>query len=90
MPKYVIEREIPGAGKLTTADLQGISAKSCSVLRDLGPSIQSVESYVTDDKIYCLYIAPDEALVREHARQGGFPANKVSQVRARMDPITAE
>jgi hypothetical protein len=90
MPKYVIEREIPGAGKLTTADLQGISAKSCSVLRDLGPSIQWVESYVTDDKIYCLYIAPDEALVREHARQGGFPANKVSQVRARMDSTTAE
>ena len=90
MPKYVIEREIPDAGKLTTADLQGISAKSCNVLRDLGPSIQWVESFVTDDKIYCVYIAPSEALVREHARQGGFPANKVSQVRALIDPITAE
>ena len=90
MPKYVIEREIPGAGKLTTADLQGIPATSCNVLRDLGPSIQWVESFVTDDKIYCVYIAPNEALVREHARQGGFPANKVSQVRALIDPITAE
>ena len=90
MPKYVIEREIPGAGKLTTADLQGISAKSCNVLRDRGPSIQWVESFVTDDKIYCVYIAPNEALVREHARQGGFPANKVSQVRSMIDPTTAE
>ena len=90
MPKYVIEREIPGAGKLTATDLRGISAKSCSVLRDLGPSIQWVESYVTDDKIYCVYIAPNEALVREHARLGGFPANKVSEVRARIDPTTAE
>lgn len=90
MPKYVIEREIPGAGKLTTAELQGISTKSCDVLRELGPSIQWVESYVTDDKIYCVYIAPNEALVREHARQGGFPANKVSQVRTVIDPTTAE
>jgi hypothetical protein len=90
MPKYVIEREIPGAGKLTTAELKGISAKSCSVLRDLGPSIQWVQSYVTDDKIYCVYIAPNEALVREHARQGGFPANKVSEVRTIIDPTTAE
>ena len=90
MPKYVIEREIPGAGKLTTSDLQGIPAMSCNVLRDLGPSIQWVESFVTDDKIYCVYIAPSEALVREHARQGGFPANKVSQVRALIDPIMAE
>ncbi|MDP2324996.1 MAG: DUF4242 domain-containing protein [Gammaproteobacteria bacterium] len=90
MPKYVIEREIPGAGKLTAADLQGISAKSCSVLRELGPSIQWVESYVTDDKIYCVYIAPNEALVREHARQGGFPANKVSEVKTVIDPTTAE
>jgi hypothetical protein len=78
MPKFIIEREIAGAGKLTAADLQGISAKSCSVLRELGPQIQRVESYVTDDKIYCVYNAPDEALVREHARRGGFPANKVS------------
>ena len=90
MPKYVIEREIPGAGKLTGADLQGISAKSCSVLRELGTSIQWVESYVTDDKIYCVYIAPNEALVREHARQGGFPANKVSEVKTMINPTTAE
>lgn len=90
MPKYVIEREIPGAGKLSATELQGISDKSCGVLRDLGPTIQWVESYVTDDKIYCVYIAPDEAMVREHARQGGFPANKVSEVRTRIDPTTAE
>ena len=90
MPKYVIEREIPGAGKLTSAEIQGISAKSCSVLNTLGPSIQWVESYVTDDKIYCVYIAPNEALVREHAKLGGFPANKVSQVRRMIDPTTAE
>ena len=90
MPKYVIEREIPGAGNLTTTELQGISAKSCAVLHDLGPSIQWVESYVTEDKIYCVYIAPNEAMVREHARQGGFPANKVSAVRTMIDPTTAE
>ncbi len=90
MPKFVIEREIAGAGKLTSTDLQGVAAKSCNVLQNLGPSIQWVESYVTDDKIYCVYIAPDEALVREHARQGGFPANKVAQVRTTIDPTTAE
>ncbi len=90
MPKYVIEREIPGAGKLTPEQLQGISQKSCSVLKNLGPQIQWVESYVTDDKIYCVYVAPNEAMVREHAKQGGFPANKVSQVRRRIDPTTAE
>lgn len=90
MPKYVIEREIPDAGKLSAADLQGISAKSCGVLRDLGPTIQWVESYVTDDKVYCVYIAPNEDLVREHARLGGFPANKVSEVKAVIDPTTAE
>ena len=90
MPKYVIEREIPGAGKLSSAELHGISAKSCGVLRELGPSIQWVESYVTDDKIYCVYIAPNEALVREHASQGGFPANKVSEVRTMIDPTTSE
>lgn len=90
MPKFVIEREIPGAGKLTSADLQGISAKSCGVLRDLGQTIQWVESYVTDDKIYCVYIAPNEALVREHARLGGFPANKVSEVKTVINPTTAE
>ena len=90
MPKYVIERELPGAGVLTTTELQGIAAKSCDVLRELGPQIQWVESYVTDDKIYCVYIAPSEAMVREHAHQGGFPANKVSAVRTVIDPTTAE
>jgi hypothetical protein len=90
MPKYVIEREIPGAGKLSSRDLQALSAKSLRVLRDLGASIQWIESYVTDDRLYCVYIAPDEALVREHARRGGFPADKVSAVRAVIDPTTAE
>ena len=90
MPKFVIEREIVGAGKLTPSDLQGIAAKSCSVLQALGPQIQWVESFVTDDKIYCVYNAPSEAMVREHARQGGFPANKVSQVRSRIDTVNAE
>jgi Protein of unknown function (DUF4242) len=90
MPKFVIEREIPGAGNLTAQQLQAISQKSCTVLHDLGPSIQWVHSYVTDDKIYCIYIAPDEALVRKHAAQGGFPANKVSEVRMVIDPTTAE
>ena len=90
MPKYVIEREIPGAGKITSADLKGISQKSCGVLQKPGPSIQWVESYVTDDKIYCVYIAPNEQLVREHAKQGGFPANWVSEVRRVIDPTTAD
>jgi uncharacterized protein DUF4242 len=90
MPKYVIERELPGAGKLSRQELQAISEKSCSVLDKLGPQIQWVQSYVTDDKIYCVYIAPDEAMVREHARQGGFPANSVSEVRTMIDPTTAE
>ena len=90
MPKYVIERDIPGAGKLSPAELQGVAAKSCGVLGKLGPSIQWVQSYVTDDKIYCVYIAPDEAMVHEHARLGGFPANKVSAVREIIDPTTAE
>ena len=90
MPKYVIEREIAGAGKLTPEQLQGISQKSCGVLTKLGPKIQWIESYVTDDKIYCVYIAPDEATVREHAKQGGFPANRVSEVRTIIDPTTAE
>ena len=90
MPKYVIEREIPAAGKLTRDQLHGIAQKSCGVLRNLGPQIQWVESYVTDDKIYCVYIAPNEALVREHAKQGGFPANRVSEVRQTIDPTTAE
>jgi len=90
MPKYVIERELPGAGKLSRQELQAISQKSCSVLDKLGPQIQWVQSYVTDDKIYCVYIARDEAMVREHARQGGFPANRVSEVRTMIDPTTAE
>jgi hypothetical protein len=90
MPKYVIEREIPGAGKLTPEQLQGISQKSCGVLKGLGPQIQWVESYVTDDKVYCVYIAPSEALIKEHAKLGGFPANRVSEVRRMIDPTTAD
>src|SRR3954463_15736678 len=90
MPKYVIEREIPGAGDLSADQLQAVAQKSCNVLRDLGPQIQWVHSYVTDNKIYCLYIAPNEQLVRDHAKKGGFPANKVSEVREIMDPTTAE
>jgi hypothetical protein len=90
MPKFVIEREIPGVGKLTADQLQGVSQKSCGVLREMGPQIQWVHSYVTDDKIYCIYIAPDEAAVRKHAEMGGFPANRVSQVRTMIDPTTSE
>jgi hypothetical protein len=90
MPKFVIEREIPGAGKLSPQDLHGIAQKSCGALSAMGPQIQWVQSYVTDDKIYCVYIAPNEDAVREHARQGGFPANKVSRVRTIFDPTTAE
>lgn len=90
MPKYVIEREIPGAGKLSAADLTAISQKSCGVLRGMGPQIQWVQSFVTGDKVYCVYIAPNEEAVRDHARQGGFPANKVSEVTAVIDPTTAE
>jgi hypothetical protein len=90
MPKYVIEREIPGAGDLSAEELQGISQTSCNVLNDMGPQIQWVQSQVTDDKIYCTYIAPNEDMVRQHAEQGGFPANKVSEVRAIIDPTTAE
>lgn len=90
MPKYVIEREIPGAGKLSPAELQGISQKSCGVLHSMGPQIQWVHSYVTGDKVYCLYIAPNEAMVREHAERGGFPANRVSEVAAIIDPSTAD
>ena len=90
MPKYVIEREIPGAGKLNRDQLRGISQKSSAVLTNLGPQIQWVESFVTDDKIYCVYIAPNEALVREHAKQGGFPANRVSEVKTMIDPTTSE
>lgn len=90
MPKYVIERDLPGAGALTPAQLKGISQKSCSVLSALGPQVQWVHSYVTGDKIYCVYIAPNEELVREHARQGGFPANSVAEVKTIIDPTTAE
>ena len=90
MPKYVIEREIPGAGKLSAEQLRGISQTSCGVLRELGPQVQWLESFVTDDKIYCVYIAPDEAAVREHATRGGFPANRVSRIRTMIDPTTAE
>jgi hypothetical protein len=88
--KYVIEREIPGAGQLSADQLRSISQKSCSVLNKLGPQIQWVQSYVTEDKLYCIYIAPNEAMVREHARIGGFPANRVSAVKTIIDPTTAE
>lgn len=90
MPKYVIERELPGAGSLSAETLQAISQKSCGVLRGLGPQIQWVQSYVTDDKIYCIYIAPDVDSVLEHAKQGGVPANSVAQVRTVIDPTTSE
>ncbi len=90
MPRYVIERDIPGVGKLSKQELQAISQKSCSVLEKLGPQIQWVHSYVTGDKMYCVYIAPNEAMVREHAKQGGFPANRISAVKTMIDPITAE
>jgi len=90
MPKFVIEREVPGAGKLTPEQLKAISQTSCGVLREMGPEIQWLQSYVTDDKIYCVYIAPDEETVRKHAQQGGFPANRISQVRTTIDPTTAE
>ena len=90
MPKYVIEREIPEAGKLSEQELAAISQKSCGVLNKMGPQIQWVQSYVTGDKIYCVYIAPSEEMVREHAQQGGFPANRISEVKAVIDPTTAE
>jgi hypothetical protein len=90
MPKYLIERELPGAGKLAPDQLRGISQKSCSVLNNLGPQIQWIQSYVTGDKIYCVYRAPSEAMVREHAKQGGFPANKISEITSVIDPSTAE
>ena len=90
MPKYVIEREIPGAGKLSASELQAISQKSCSVLRNLGPQIQWVQSYVTPDKIYCIYISPNEDLIRKHAAEGGFPANRISEIKTIIDPTTSE
>ena len=90
MPKFVIEREIPEAGKMSPQQLRAISQKSCAVLHGMGPRIQWLHSYVTDDKIYCVYIAPDEDTVRKHAQQGGFPANRISQIRSVIDPTTAE
>lgn len=90
MPKYVIEREIPNAGKLSAQELQAISQKSCGVLNRIGPQIQWVQSYVTGDKVYCVYIAPSEEMIRQHAREGGFPANRVSEIKAVIDPTTAE
>jgi hypothetical protein len=90
MPRYVIERDIPGAGQLSAAELKAISQRSCSVLGEMGPRIQWQHSYVTGDRVYCVYIADDEALLHEHAERGGFPANRISQVAAVIDPITSE
>jgi hypothetical protein len=90
MPKFVIERDIPQAGKLSSQELQGVSQKSCDILKEMGPQIQWVHSYVTDDKIYCVYIAPNEEAVHEHAQRGSFPVNAVSRVRTVIDPTTAE
>ena len=90
MPKFVIEREIPGAGDLSPEELRGISQTSCGVLQEMGPRIQWLHSYVTGDKIYCVYIAPNAEMIREHARQGGFPANRISEVKSTIDPTTAE
>jgi len=90
MPKYVIEREIPGAGNMSPQELQSVSQKSCSVLQNLGPQIQWLHSYVTGDKIYCIYTAPNEEMIREHAQQGGFPANRISEIKTVIDPTTAE
>ncbi len=90
MPKFVIEREIAGAGKLPKQELQAISQKSCGVLQSMGPKIQWVQSYVTDNKVYCIYVAPDEETVRTHAQRGGFPANSIARVRSVIDPTTAE
>jgi hypothetical protein len=90
MPKYLIERDIPGAGRLSPQELQGVAEKSCSVLQRLGPQIQWIQSYVTGDKIYCVYVAPSEDLVRKHAQEGGFPANRISEIKSVIDPTTAE
>jgi len=90
VPKYLIEREVPGAGKLSPEQLKGLSQKSCGVLNNLGPQIQWIHSYVTGDKIYCVYLSPNENLIREHARQGGFPANSISEIKTIIDPSTAE
>ena len=90
MPRYVIERELPGAGKLSQADLQAISEKSCNVIRELGPKIQWVESFVTEDKIYCIYNAPDKDILKQHAEMGGFPANRIEEIKNVISPVTAE
>ena len=90
MPKYLIEREIPGAGKLTAQQLQAISQKSCGVLKNLGPQIQWLHSHVTGDKVYCVYISPNEEMIREHAKRGEFPANRISEIKTTIDPTTAE
>jgi len=90
MPRYVIERNLPGAGKLTPEEIRGVAQKSCGVLKELGSDIQWLESYVTEDKIYCVYVAPDEGLIREHAKRGGFPADRISQVKRQISPLTAE
>lgn len=90
MPKYLIERELPGAGALTSDELQGVAQTSCNVLKEMGPQIQWVQSYVTGDKIYCVYISPNEELIRKHAQQGGFPANRISEIKTVIDPTTAE
>ena len=90
MPKYLIEREIPGAGNLPKGDLQGISQTSCGVLQKMGPQIQWIQSYVTGDKVYCVYIAPNEEMIRQHAQEGGFPANRISEIKSVIDPTTAE
>jgi len=90
MPKYLIEREIPGAGNLSPQELQAVSQRSCSVLKNMGPQIQWVQSYVTGDKVYCVYISPNEEMIREHASQGGFPANRISEIKCIIDPTTAE
>jgi len=90
MPKYLIERELPGAGNLSQADLQAIAQTSCGVLQKMGPQIQWVQSYVTGDKVYCVYISPNEEMIRDHAQQGGFPANRISEIKSVIDPTTAE
>jgi hypothetical protein len=90
MPKYVIERVVPGAGKMSAEDLKALSQKSCNVLSNMGPQIQWIQSYVTDNKIYCIYVAPNEEMIREHARLGGFPANQVSSVKTIIDPTSSE
>ena len=89
MPKYLVEREIPGAGQMSASDLQAISRRSCEVIKNLGPELQWVESFVTDDKVYCIYFAPDAELIRKHAERGGFPANRISEIKGIIDPATA-